>query len=101
VLAEVSAAADDSGDIVVTYRAAQRSCTGNDSTYFTSGPNDLQAVVDPLAEIRMVLPGVAGDDNLLDPIDLPDAMSNPSYRYFGLTFSPTGTIIAMLQYAYP
>ncbi|MDQ1494411.1 MAG: hypothetical protein QOG69_894 [Actinomycetota bacterium] len=91
------------GNVVLTYRTAVRLCGGeDDGAYETTGTVDKQARVDPAAKILMVPADVATSSaQQITAAELPSAMATPTFEYFGVTFDPSGSVVAMEQYFHP
>jgi hypothetical protein len=103
VFVHVSHVAVASGNVVLTYRTAARLCGGeDDGAYETTGTVDKQARVDPAAKILMVPADVATSSaQQITAAELPSAMATPTFEYFGVTFDPSGSVVAMEQYFHP
>ena len=99
----LSAKADAAGHIVFTYRTAQRLCGGpDDGQFVTTGKQDLQADVDPSAQVFLLPPDGTTQALQVPVAALPAAMAaNNQAPYYALTFGSAGSIIRLEQYFHP
>lgn len=98
-----SAKKDADGNIVFTYRTAQRLCGGPDDEQFaTTGKQDLHATVKASALVLMLPPDGTTQALQIPVAALPDAMAaNNQAPYYAITFDSAGSISRIEQYFHP